>query len=371
MALLPILRRLAPASTSPASSESSTSTIPSDPVVPSRVPDPQILAHLLAHIFNNNYTILSLFRPESLTEQDEDEQSGLNDKLGEVILRWGSALRLLWAYLWGFDEPTAKGKAKANPRQEEACVCGHYEADTPDRATMVKVTLRILLAAAQASIANLFLIDTYLPHVKAFLMTRLYGIEPKRKYEVTFPPREDWHVRDDGEEDFEEQSWKEPSPSLRAVYLALLRRMLEAGVTQRLTWRLFSLAKTPSKWESTVPKPNGTASTNETGVESQSPSQPDADDTPRPSRKRPRPPHLTIPATLSPHDLGTERLNAEVLDLVRHTMKVRWPSAFVLRGGSSDEEGGLELADLGRPWPPALKGFNFSVRCIGLYGGKL
>lgn len=356
MALLPILRRLAPSPSPTASSTSSTSTRLAASNDHDHLPKAEVLGHLLAHIFNNNYTILSAFRSSLPSEGESSDDPVLGAKLGELVLRWGPALPLLWAYLWGMDEPSAKGKAKANPQQETAFRCGVYERDDEERGRMVDLTFRVILTAAQSSTANLFLIDSHLPQLKDFLVTRLYGIEPKRKYEATFPPRDDWHVREEGEEEYEEETWYEPSPALRALYFALLRRMLEAGVTQQLTWRLFTLARSPSK-----PTPADTTNGSSPYASEAEPTPLQDHDTPRPRQKSRRPPHLTIATSPSPAGYGTSRLQVEVLDLIRHAMKARWPAAFVFRGGQGDEEGGLELWDMGRPWPAPLKGFHFSV----------
>jgi len=363
MALLPILRRLGPSPRPLSSSASSTSAQTADKSISNHPPNAQILAHLLAHIFDN-YSILSLFESVSSCS---DEDSNLEGKLGELVLHWRQALPLLWAYLWGFDKPSVKGKAKASPRQDEACSCGHYERDTLEREKMVEITFRIILTAARASTANLFLISTHLPQILEFLTTRLYEIEPKRKYEVTFPPRDDWHILEEGEDEHEELEWKDPSPTLRAAYLALLRRMLEAGVTQTVTWRLFSLVKQSSIASRAVSNGQPVSGNGEGSSDPLPASSEEKDDMLRPPRKRQKVPHLTISTQASPSGIDIERLNTEVLDIIRHAMKARWPPAFVFRGGEGDDEGGLELAEMGRPWAPPQKGFHFSVSSFKLY----
>ena len=367
MSLLPILRGLSSSSlTPPPSSTSSSFALSVDTTVTSHIPDVQILAHLLAYILNNNYTTLSLLRSHSTPEEPVDVTPGLKEKLGGLVVRWGGALPLLWTYLWGMDEPSVKGKGKASPRQGEACLCGSFERDDPERARMVDFVFRVILSAAQASIANLFLINICLPTIKDFLIIRLYGHEVKRHYEVTFPPRSDWHVGDGDEADSENLVWTEPSPILRTVYLALFRRMLEAAVTQRLTWRLFSIVKASSKTrkrERSASSHGVVMSADDDSGPSQQPSTlpMDLNETPRPPRKRQKPPHLTIPSETVPARFEVDTLNYEVLDLLRHAMKARWPAAFVFRGGEKGDEGGLELADIGRPWAIPQKGFTFSV----------
>ena len=367
MALLPILRRLGPSPlTPPPSSTSSTPARSIDSTITSPVPNAQILAHLLAYIFNDDYTILSLLRSHPSQGESVDETLDVEQKLGGLVVRWGGALPLLWTYLWGMDEPSVKGKGKAAPRQVEACWCGCFERDNPERARIIDFVFRVILSAAQASTANLFLINMCLPEVQDFLMNRLYGLEVKRKYEVTFPPRSDWHVADGDEADSEALGWTEPSPVLRAVYLALFRRMLEAAVTQRLTWRLFSIVKAPltAKKRERSASSHGevTAKDDETGPSQQASLSPkDLDETPRPPRKRQKPPHLTLPSETVSTGFEVDTLNYEVLDLLRHAMKARWPAVFVFRGGKKGDEGGLELADMGRPWATPQKGFTFSV----------
>ena len=152
------------------------------------------------------------------------------------------------------------------------------------------------------------------------------------------------------------------------MYLALLRRLLEAGVDQRLTWRLFSLVKTPVKdkqssnielkEEKGLEEPSKRAGNQSSKVEVE---------TARTSQKRPKPSHLTIATDPSLSGFGVEDLQIEVLDLIRHSMKSRWPAAFVFAHSERGNEGGLELVDLGRPWSTPQKGFNFSVSVAGIW----
>jgi len=313
---------------------------------------------------NDNYIILSLLSPSTNTlEALTDDE--LKDKLGDLTVKRGAALPLLWAYLWGLEDASpdhgVKGKGKERPRTEEERMlqAGELERETDE--SLLRVGLSILTLAAQSSTANLFTIRYHLPVLPEFLMTRLYGYPAERKYEVTFPARDDWC--DDLPEDDEvtwSKSWTAPSDELRSVYLALFRRLLEGGVTQQLVWRLFSLAKVSAN----SLNPDGTISSSFGVTPSDSvvtsPGLEDAatNTTPRANRKRPRP-SLHISTTLkAPED---ERLRPEILELIRHTMKARWPPAFVFRGGNGENEGGLELKDMGKAWPGGPKGFNFSV----------
>ena len=351
MSLLPVLQSLSPPLVPP-SPEASSST--STPAPSPHAVDFRILSHLLAHIFDNNYTILSIFASSSGTAEESVE------KLGDLTLRRGHALPLLWAYLWGFDEPSIKGKAKASQHTEEDCAAGKYESDGSDRSRLTELTFRILLANVQASTANLFTLISCCPQLADFLVTRLYGPEPQRQYEVTFPPRDDWFVQDEWDVTPSETDWRAPPPVLRAVYLSLLKKLLEAGVTQRLTWRLFTLVKEPTSSPDQLGKAvNGAKAANDP-----SPTQAISADGERGDAETKRTRHrpkLTIPLETPASNFGIERLNLEALDLVRHGMKTRWPPTFVFQGGKGESEGGLEMPDMGRSWVTPQKGFNFSV----------
>jgi hypothetical protein len=356
MSLLPILRTLGSRPDLPPSTNASSSALlDSVSDLNKTAPDPLILAHLLAHVCNNNYTILSIF-----AKPTEYDPSTLAEKLGDMTVRWGDALPLLWSYLWGFDDPATsmlggKGKARASlaQRQAKACAHGHYESSSP----LIELAFRILLIASQASIANLFTLHRNLPGLANFLLVRLYGPPEKREYDVTFPARDDWHMVNDRDDD-DDLEWIVPSDALRAVYLSLLRRMLEAGVDQRVTWRLYTLVKIRPKPVVELP------STTSSRPESPSPISParnESMETPTKARRRPKPDlHIATPAAPSA-ELDTERLRPEVLELIRHAMKSRWPDAFIFRGGMGDARGGIEMRDLGRVWQNGQKGFNFSV----------
>jgi hypothetical protein len=70
-----------------------------------------------------------------------------------------------------------------------------------------------------------------------------------------------------------------------------------------------------------------------------------------------------VPASLPPV-ADIERLNVEVLDLLRHAMRSRWPDMFVFKGGKGISEASIELSDLGRAWPAGQKGFHYSVSLV-------
>ncbi|WVQ96281.1 hypothetical protein IAU59_003385 [Kwoniella sp. CBS 9459] len=343
MLFLPVLSRLVP---------------PPSETNPTRSPDSRIIALLLAHICNNNYSILSLFQnPPDPSDDNDTTISSVSKRLGDVIVRPSTAgcLNLLWAYLRG---ASAKGKGK-----EKASNCSFEKTGTAENAKVVELTFQVILVAAQASTPNLFAIVTQLPDLADYLVFRLYGPLRKREYVVTFPARNDWSNGEQKEEEVEDQ-WEEPSPWLRVIYLALLRRLLEAGVTQALVWRLFGLVKaTPADLD-----PSSTGVTGEP-TQSQSPagdlvSTPEAIDfaEPRLDTPKARPvkakPHLHIDTNKVPPD--EERLQLEVLDLLRHAMKARWPDVFMFRGGAGDNLGGLQLKETGRTWMGGTKGFNFS-----------
>ena len=326
--------------------------------------DPQIFLHLLAHILSDNYTILSLLSPTTKTlEQLTDDE--LKEKLGDLTVKRAAALPLLWAYLWGLEDSSpdsnGKGKGKERPRTEEERMLQAGELEKEVDQPLLRLGLGVLALAAQSSTANLFSIRYHLPDLPELLMTRLYGYPAERKYEITFPARDDWC--DDLPEEDEvawSKSWTAPSDELRSVYLALFRRLLEAGVTQQLVWRLFSLAKVSAN----ALNADGSVSTSLGVTPSDSVvTSPGLEDTamnttPRGTKKRPKP-SLLISTTLKAPD--EERLRPEILELIRHAMKARWPPAFVFRGGNGENEGGLEMKDIGKQWPSGAKGFNFSV----------
>lgn len=334
------------------------------------MPRPEILAVLLAHIFDNNYSLLSVFKEEAGTDA-----ARLEDTLGDVRLRWGGALKALWSYLWGLNglSESTKGKERAQDTQRQftEVASGQLEnADATHRA-MIETTFRLLLLACQRSPTNLFIINDKLPFLQEFLLCRLYGFVPPRKYAETFPARKDWIDRMDDEGEIAPRpDWVEPLAPLRVVYLASLKKILEAGVDPKTTWRLFSLVKTSEsvrrlKDESATPsgtqtptfQPPTRPTTPVPRPETESSG--DQQETPRAkSRKRP---HLTIPGSATAPVVDIERLDLEVLDLIKHAMRSRWPNMFVFRGGRGMSDAGIELNDMGRAWPTAQKGFHFSV----------
>ncbi|WVF68754.1 hypothetical protein IAT40_003526 [Kwoniella sp. CBS 6097] len=336
---LPTLSRLVPSSSSDNGSTSS--------------PKSQIIALLLAHICNNNYSILSLFQnPSTSVEGDNTVISAVSKRLGDIIVRpsTASCLKLLWAYLRG---ESVKGKGKERSPYHDLENVGDH-----DTVQLVELTFKVVLVAAQASTPNLFAIVTQLPELADYLVFRLYGPLKKREYVVTFPARDDW-IEGDQITDNVEEKWEEPRPSLRVVYLALLRRLLEAGVTQALVWRLFGLVKTiPAEAESTEASNIGSAGSQHVVSTPEAIDFAEVDlDTPkaRPVKAKLR---LHIDTNRVPPD--EEQLHLEVLDLLRHAMKARWPDVFMFRGGAGDSLGGLQLKETGRSWMGGAKGFNFS-----------
>ena len=366
---------------SPSRSQTSISTTPPEREAPNHA----ILAQLLAYIMDNNYTLLSLITPST----GQVDLSAVFDQLGDVVLSRPSALPLLWAYLFGSQTvvslpATSKGKERLRDNREAtAFSAGIFESITPEWTRLIELTFAILQVAASTSTANLFALRSHLPELPAFLLTRLYGIEQRRQYEITFPPREDWYVptADDLEDD-QEIAWKPPTESLRKVYLGLLRRLLESGVDQHIVWRLFTLVKVeaskskgtanghdpelvPAARPMTKEPSDSTQSTNTGQIEfldspSISPSLlSTAPPTPSPSMPRTLLPRLNLDGVRA--GSPTEQLNTEILDLLRHAMKSKWPDSFVFRGASGGSEGGLELREMLRSWPAGSKGFNFSV----------
>ncbi|WVQ73417.1 hypothetical protein IAR50_002989 [Cryptococcus sp. DSM 104548] len=312
---------------------------------PSSQPDSQILAVLLAHICSNNYSFLNLFQIPAISPAED-----ISGRLGELIVRpsTSGALKLLWAYL---NRGAVKGKDKERARMETI--------EGEGLARTVQLAFQSLLAIVQASTPNLFTVASQLPQLSEFLITRLYGPGKQREYGSTFETKDGPSTQSHEEGPAE---WTAPSDSLRSVYFALLRRMLDAGVNQRVTWRLFGLVR-----ETKVPSKGPELSEQSPARDDPSHlvSSPDPLDTPVPSPlPTPRPsdrgkPNLHI-NTKTPEEDEGDRLNMEVLGLIKQALKSKWPDVFVFKGGVNDRLGGLELPELGRPWVNGHKGFNFS-----------
>jgi len=361
MKLLPILRKLGPPQGAVPDMTASSSSDLSLQGQSQILPDARILSYLLAHIFDNNYSLLSIF------DTPAEDAPPPADRLGELKLRWGGALPLLWAYMWGQNIPadSKKGKEKARDtdRLFKEVIAGQQENLSGQHTRLVETTFKLLLSSTQGT-SNLFILSSKLDLLSEFLVNRLYGPAKKRTYADTFPARRDWVDRDDDEDD-QEPTWKAPSKSLRVTYLALLRKLLETGVNQKITWRLFELVKTTEadrrkKDEQHEEKAqSGTSTPISTAPPTPTKSQAGAEDSTLTMKKKR--PQLTLTPTAPLPVADMERLDAEVLDLLRHAMRSRWPDMFVFRGGRGISEAGIELPDLGRAWPGAQKGFHFSV----------
>ncbi|ADV25860.1 hypothetical protein I305_04819 [Cryptococcus gattii E566] len=331
-AFLPVLYRLVP----PSNSSNSLS--------------PQILAQLFAHVCSNNYSFTALF------ESPETSLSNTSSRIGDVVVcpSTSGALKLLWSYLQG-----ESSKSKFRERSPEREFEGKGDSK---QAKLVQLVFQVLLIIVKASMPNLFTVAFELANLSEFLLERLYGPEQKRKYAVTFPQSKDPNLKDENEEETANVEWQGPDKELRPIYLALLKRILEASVDQKVTWRLFGLVRRTKKDS----KPTAVETLASASSESILPvSSPEAPDLVSPS-------NLPVPATLTCgkpnlhiNTLDTtakddENLHPEVLDLIRHAMKSKWSDVFVFEGGSGDNLGGLELEELGRPWMNGHKGFNFS-----------
>lgn len=361
MKLLPILRKLGPPQSPAPNMTASSSSDLSSQNQNQILPNARVLSYLLAHMFDNNYSLLSIF--------DSSAEPALAERLGELKLRWGGALPLLWAYMWGqhipSDSKKGKEKARDTDRFFKAVISGRHEHLNDEHVRIIETTFQVLLISAQASAPNLFLLSTKLDLLSEFLINRLYGPPAKRTYADTFPAQRDWVDRDEDEED-QDLPWEAPSSSLREIYLSLLRKLLESGVNQRITWRLFELVKTTEadrrkKDENPRGEVNHSETSTPTGTAPPTPtkkSQFDEEPTLNTKKKRPQ---LTLAPTTPLPVANMERLDTEVLDLLRHAMRSRWPDMFVFRGAKGMSEAGIELPDLGRAWPGAQKGFHFSV----------
>ncbi|KAK4689020.1 hypothetical protein P7C73_g1097, partial [Tremellales sp. Uapishka_1] len=354
ISLLPTLYLLDPATATPIASDDSPGTSSAPAITLLQRPNARILGLLLSHVFSNNYNIITLIN----SAVPQEDPAKLAEKLGgELVLKWGGALPLIWSYLWSLKEETdasvnGKGKGKASSAEWRLLCSGDLESDE-SRAKLIETVLRLLLVALQ-SIPNLFIVRSHLPRLPDFLLTRLYGPERQRKYQVTFPSKDEWSV----EEDEVEMEWKAASKALREVYLAALKRVLEAGTTQSITWRLFTLIRIPPVEDNAIHEV-GTA---RNGLASDSSSSEDTSlvNTPTKTTARKRPPPLHLVISPNPSTAQSERLDPEILDLLKLSMKARWPDVFVFKGGRGESAGGLEMRDVGRPWIGAQKGFNFS-----------
>lgn len=315
---------------------------------------PQILAQLFAHVCSNNYSFTALF------ESPETSLSNTSSRIGDVVVcpSTSGALKLLWSYL--------QGESSKSKFREHSPVRDFEGKEDSKQAKLVQLVFQVLLIIVKASMPNLFTVAFELANLSEFLLERLYGPEQKRKYAVTFPQSKDPNLKDDNEEEAATVEWHGPDKELRPIYLALLKRMLEASVDQRVTWRLFGLVRRTKKdSKPTVVETLASAST-ESILPVSSP------ETPNPAS----PSNLPVPAattrgkpnlhinTLDTTAKDDENLHPEVLDLIRHAMKSKWSDVFVFEGGSGDNLGGLELEELGRPWMNGHKGFNFSVGCF-------
>lgn len=294
-------------------------------------PNPRVFSLLLAHILDNNYALLSLFKGGG-----EIDAEAL-DKVGDVRLRWPAAIPLLWAYVLG---PPPSGKGKERAVLHDAARSGQVEKNaSPVQQKLILVLFRVLLLAAKST-PNLYLIKSFLPELGDFLITRLYGWRAPRHFDDTFPPREEWFA-DAVESKETAPEWSAPTPELREVYLSLLKRVLEAGTSTEETWRLFSLVrKVPPQAREATPQPETPDATEKSEKQ-------------KPFRgKAP----LRI-ATDTP--VEGETLDEEVLNLIHNAMTQRNPDSFVFRSSQSDASG-IQVPDLGKPWPSSTKGFFFS-----------
>lgn len=203
-------------------------------VPPSSSPNflsPQILAQLFAHVCSNNYSFTALF------ESPEISLSDIPSRVGDVVIcsSTSGALKLLWSYLQG---KSSKGKCR------EHSPVGHFEGkEDSEQAKLVQLVFQVLLIIVKTSIPNLFTVASELPDLSEFLLERLYGPEQKRKYAITFPWIKGPDLKEESEEEIAIMEWQGPNKELRSIYLALLKRMLEANVDQKVTWRLFGLVR--------------------------------------------------------------------------------------------------------------------------------
>ncbi|WOO83333.1 Beige 1 [Vanrija pseudolonga] len=319
-------------------------------------PDVRILGLLLAHILNNNYSLLSIFgSPESIDSVLKSEDA-LTSKLGEVTISKPAALPLLWSYLWGLSdaEPVSPKGKERETGEEDVLFAGGFEPTSGLKPKLVLLVIQIFRLAA-VSAAGLFQLKNYLPSLADFLLTRLYGWAPERKFAVTFPAREEWYQNASAEDAPPKPTWTPAEEPLRAAYLALLKRLLEAGTSPEQTWRLFQLVR------KVPPRPKPLTPIQE-GNEDSGAGTPNAAQSPPPSASSAKSLRgkANLKLVVPPSPQGEETLDLEVLEVIHKAMHARTPDVFVFRGGQGIADGGIETSDIGRNWPSSTKGFIFT-----------
>jgi hypothetical protein len=147
------------------------------------------------------------------------------------------------------------------------------------------------------------------------------------------------------------------------LHFALLKRVLESGIKPRHAHLLFRRAvrNVEPPTQATTPEPELEAPVPDVEPKKNQRPQLKLDLSPlaiSPS-STPTPFSVVTPEPESVHD---EILDPDVVDLIRHAMRFRSPSAHAFRPGKG---GSLKLKDAGKPWPIALRGYQFYVRDSG------
>ncbi|KAL1405839.1 Beige protein-like 1 [Vanrija albida] len=318
-------------------------------------PDVRILGLLLAHILNNNYSLLSIFgSPESIDSVLKSEDA-LTSKLGDVTISKPAALPLLWAYLWGLSdaEPVSPKGKERDTGEEDVLFAGGFGGPPGSlKAKLVLLVIDIFRLAA-ISAAGVFQLKNYLPTLADFLLTRLYGWAPERQFAVTFHAREEWFQNANAEDAPPKPTWTPAEEPLRSAYLALLKRLLEAGTSPEQTWRLFQLVrKVPPKAKPLTPIQEANEDSGAGTPNALSP--PPSASSAKSFRGK-----ATLKVVVPAPPLE-ETLDLEVLEIIHKAMHARTPDVFVFRGGHAIADGGIELSDIGRSWPSSTKGFIFT-----------
>lgn len=153
--------------------------------------------------------------------------------------------------------------------------------------------------------------------------------------------------------------------AVRIILFKVLRRLLEAGIHPRLSFRLFSLLRRESEGlKSGTPLSRGSSaqtltleSPGATGTSTEN-----ATGTPPSKRTKPRLSKIKLPALhisldgVAEAEQGPSVLDDELLETIRHGMTKRWPDVFGFRTESS----GLKVVGLDK-WPSKERGFYYMV----------
>ena len=144
---------------------------------------------------------------------------------------------------------------------------------------------------------------------------------------------------------------------LRLILMKVLKRLLEAGIHPRLSFRLFKLLRKEDGrqggGDSRTPRSGRTTNGDVTPVGTRSPLTFQT----KSKGKRSKTPALKLDLeNLQINRVNGDRLDVDLLEAIDHGMGKRWPDLF----GFNGRGGGLDLKGLGK-WPSKDRGFYFMV----------